>query len=262
MAIQQPAPKIALVTGASSGIGRVLALQLAAAGYSVACVARRHEALAQVLHEIAVNGGQAIAIVADLTQPVDVLAAVGAAHHWHGRLDLVVACAGVYYRGLATGLSAERMGDCLEDNFWSAFRTAAASLPHLVASQGQIWFMNSFDAKKGLPMDSAYVAAKCALAGYAACLRQSMRGTGVHVGSVFPGRVDTPMLRGFRSPWASPKIPAERVARATLRGIRLRRAEVVVPWWCQPLGWVETISPAAADWLVRALRLDGTVSEA
>lgn len=250
-------PPVALVSGASSGIGRALALELCAAGYAVVGIARRQAPLDEWAAAVAARGGTALAEVADCTDPAAVAQAVTTAVRWRGRLDVVVANAGVYHRGAADQLTAAALQQALEDNLWSAFHLATAVLPHLRARRGQLWFVNSFDAKKGLPLDSAYVAAKCALAGYAATLRQALRPAGVHVGSVFPGRVDTPMLTELALPWASPKISAERVARAVRRGIRARRAEVVVPWWCLPLGWAEVVSPRFADWLVRRLRLDG-----
>lgn len=251
---------VALVSGASSGIGRALALQLAAAGHAVVGVARRPAPLDELVAAITAAGGTALAIVADCTDAAAVERALHIANAWRGRLDLVVANAGVYHRGPADELTAAALQQALDDNLWSAFHLAAGALPHLRRSRGQLWFVNSFDAKKGLPLDSAYVAAKCALAGYAATLRQALRPAGVHIGSVFPGRVDTPMLTGLQLPWTSPAIPPERVASAVLRGIRSRRAEVVVPWWCRPLWWADVLSPRLGDWLVRTLRLDGRVT--
>lgn len=230
---------------------------MARAGHAVALVARRADPLARVAAAITANGGQALALPGDATDGSAMAHAVESATVWHGRLDLVVANAGVYSRGLATAVDRAALEAALRDNFWSAFHTVAPALAALRRSRGQIVFVNSFDAKKGLPMDAAYVVAKAALAGYAGTLRQALRGDGVNVLSVFPGRVDTPMLERVDVPAISAKIPPQRVARAVVRALRARRAEVIVPWPCRFLWWCDVLSPRLGDWLVRILRLDG-----
>jgi short-subunit dehydrogenase len=249
---------VAVVTGASSGIGAALAAALAERGHCVALAARRADRLAAVAAQIHGRGGAAFAVPTDATDP-GAVAALCAAARARGAVTVVVANAGVYGRGLASELTAAAMDAALRDNFWSAFHLAQAALPLLRERRGQLVFVASFDAKKGLPMDAAYATAKCALAGYAASLRQALHGSGVQVGIAFPGRVDTPMIDQVAVPWASPKIPTERAVRAILWLLRHRRAEVVVPWWCRPLWWADVLSPRLGDWLVRVLRLDGSV---
>lgn len=257
-AVPAAAP-VALVTGASSGIGAALAQALAAAGYTVALLARRRERLEAVAAAIAAAGGRALVLVADATDRDAVQRAVGEVLRTTGRLDVVVANAGVYTRVEATAVTVAEVEAALRSNFWSAFHLAQAALPTLRAQRsGHLVFVNSFDAKKGLPSDAAYVAAKCALAGYAGTLRQALRADGVHVCTVFPGRVATAMTEGLTVPAISEKISPERVARAVLRALRRRSLEVVVPWHCRFLLWAEVLSPRLGDWLVRVLRLDGT----
>lgn len=256
-AVPAAAP-VALVTGASSGIGEALAKALAATGHTVALLARRRERLEAVAAAIAAAGGRALVLVADATDRDAVRRAVDEVLRATGRLDVVVANAGVYVRGAATAVTAADVEAALRDNFWSAFHLAQAALPTLRAQRsGHLVFVNSFDAKKGMPSDAAYVTAKCALAGYAGTLRQALRADGVHVCTVFPGRVATAMTEGLTVPAISAKITPERVARAVLRALRRRAAEVVVPWHCRLLLWAEVLSPRLADWLVRVLRIDG-----
>lgn len=247
---------VAVVTGASSGIGRGLAAMLARDGHCVVLAARRAPTLQEFAEQLRRDGGTACAEPTDATDPAAVARLVAAAQV-RGELRVVVACAGVYGRGLADSLDAAAMANALRDNFWSAFHLAEAALPPLRRSRGHLVFVNSFDAKKGLPQDAAYAAAKCALAGYAAALRQALRPAGVHVCSVFPGRVDTPMIAHLTTPWASPKVPVARVVAAVRRALARRSPEVIVPWWCRPLWWADVLSPRLGDWLVRWLRLDG-----
>ena len=249
---------VAVVSGASSGIGAALARLLAAQGHDVALLARRRSALDEVAAAVVAAGGQAHVEVVDLTDAVAVARAMASVRAWRPQLDVVVANAGVYQRGLATAVRREHLEAALRDNFWTAFHLVEATLPLLRARRrGQLVFVNSFDAKKGLPMDAAYAAAKAALASYAASLRQALRSDGVGVCTVFPGRVDTPMVDAVQVPAISAKIPPERVARAVLAALRWRRAEVIVPWHIRPLWWLDVVSPRLADWLVARLRLDG-----
>lgn len=248
---------VALVTGASRGIGACIARGLAEDGYAVALLARSRDDLERLAAAIRADGGEALVVVADATDAAAVTAAVQAVHTTWGRLDAVVANAGVYRRGLAVDVTRQDLELALRDNFWSAFHLIEAALPHLRAQRGQVVVLNSFDAKKGMPQDAAYATAKAALASFAASLRQALRPEGVHVCSVFPGRVDTAMVKDLAVPWISAKIPAERVARAVRRAIRRRRAEVLVPWHIRPLWWLDVLSPRLGDWLVRVLRLDG-----
>ena len=249
---------VALVTGASSGIGRAIALALAEAGHAVVLAARRVPLLDEVATAIRARGGAALVAPCDATDRDAVAGVVAAALATFGRLDVVVANAGVYARKPADQVQRADLQAAFTANFWSAFELIQACLPHLLAQgRGQIVLINSFDAKKGLPQDAAYVAAKSALAGYAATLRQAVRDRGVHVCTVFPGRVDTPMIDDLEVPAISAKIPPERVARAVLRALRRRRAEVVMPWHCRLLHWADVLSPRLGDWFVRRLRLDG-----
>jgi len=252
---------VALVTGASSGIGEAVARALARRGYAVVLVARGADRLAAVARAVRGAGGTALELPGDARDRAAVATLIDAAFAWHGRLDVVVANAGVYYRGLATELTPAILEAALRDNFWVAFQVADVAVPRLVAQgQGHLVFVNSFDARKALPMDAAYVVAKSALAGYAAALRQALRPLGVHVCSVFPGRVDTPMIAGLEVPWVSRKVPPARVAAAIVRAVARRRPEVIVPARCRLLLWADVLSPRLSDWLVRRLRLDGRVA--
>jgi short-subunit dehydrogenase len=252
----EPRP-VAVLTGASSGIGAALAAELAAAGWSLMLVARREAPLQQVAAALRARGADVLVTVGDVAERAVCERMVAAALARWQRLDAVVANAGAYDRGTALAATEASVTAALRANFWTGFHAAAAALPALRASRGQVVFVTSFDARKPLPQDTAYALAKAALASYAASLRQALRGSGVAVTTVFPGRVDTPMLADLAVPAISAKIPASRVARAIARAMRRRAAEVVVPWHCRLLLWADVLSPRLGDWLVRVLRLDG-----
>jgi short-subunit dehydrogenase len=248
----------ALVTGASSGIGEALAVELAAAGHAVALAARDVEQLERVAGRIRQRGGEAIAIRCDVTDRAAVGQLVEAVIAAFGRLDVVVANAGTYQRKPATELTRADFDAAFAVNLFGVVHLVEAVLPWMLAEgSGHLVFVTSFDAKKPMPHDGAYAAAKAAVSTYVAALRQTLHGRGVRVCTVFPGRVDTRMTQQLRVPAISAKIAPARVAKAILRAMRRGRAEVVVPWHCRLLLWADTLSPRLGDWLVRVLGLDG-----
>ncbi|MCB9876504.1 MAG: SDR family NAD(P)-dependent oxidoreductase [Planctomycetes bacterium] len=252
---------VALVTGASSGIGRAIAMQLAAEGHAVALAARREAPLQEVAAAIRSAGGEALVVPCDATDAAAVQQLVAHVLRHFGRLDVVVASAGAYLRKPALDTTRADVEQMLAANFWSGFELVQAALPILTAQRrGRLLLIASFDAVVGMPRDAAYVAAKCALRGWAGVVRQGLRGTGVTLTTALPGRVDTPMIDDLEVPAISAKVSAERVARAALRGMRRGKAEVIVPWHIRLLQWASVLSPRLGDWLVRRLGLDGRIA--
>ncbi len=255
--------KVAIITGASSGIGRATALALARAGARVALAARREAELQAVAAEIRAAGGQALVAPTDVTRPAEVERLVAATLQHFGRLDIVVANAGVYVQcRLTSPLTSPEVSEACERslriNFFGSLYPVLAALPHLTAQGGgHIVLISSMDAKKGIPPDGPYVAAKSALAGFGGVLRQELHGTGVGVSIVYPGRVATPMIGALKFHPFSASISPEAAARAVVTAIRRRQAEVIVP----PQAWVlillNALSPRLGDWAVRAFRLEG-----
>ncbi len=253
---------VAVITGASSGIGRATALALARAGARVALAARRRERLEEVAAEVSAMGGQALVLPTDVTRQEQVERLVAATVERWGRLDWVIASAGLYVRCPVTQLSPAEVERSMAVNFYGPLYLVLASLPHLLRQgRGHIFLVTSLDGKKGLPPDGPYVAAKFALSGLGEVMRQELRDTGVHVTILFPGRVDTPMIEDLQVPWISAKVPPEAVARAILRAIRRPRPEIVVPPYAKALVYLNLISPRLGDWAVRHFRLEGWEAE-
>lgn len=254
--------QVAIVTGASSGIGRATALALAREGARVALAARRSSLLEEVAREVEALGGEALVVPTDVTDQAQVEHLVAQTLSRWGQVDLLIANAGAYIRRPIRELTAADVERSMAVNFYGALYAVLAVLPHMLArGQGHIVLVSSMDGKKGLPPDAPYVAAKFALAGFGDVLRQELHGTGVGVTIVFPGRVDTPLIAGLEVPWISAKIPPETVARAILRAIRRRQPEVIVPWQTRLLLYAHVISPRFADWGVRFFHLEGWESQ-
>jgi NADP-dependent 3-hydroxy acid dehydrogenase YdfG len=250
--------KVAIVTGASSGIGRTTALALAKEGALVALTARRGDALLEVAEEIKRQGGEALAVPTDVSVREQVEQMVReVVDHW-SRVDILVANAGAYIQAPIIDLEPEDIQRSFDVNFFGSVYCAKAVLPHMLGRKsGHIVFVTSMDGKIGLPHDAPYVSAKFALTGFCEVLRQEVHGTGVFVTNVLPGRVDTAMIEHIQVPWISAKISPEEVARAILDGIRKRKPIVIIPPQAKLLYCVNVFAPSLSDWLARYFRLEG-----
>jgi len=251
----------AIITGASGGIGRAIATEMAHFGTNLVLAARRERPLQLVAEELKGLGSKALVVPTDVTRRDQVrdLVAVAIAHL--GRVDILVASAGQYVQRRVLELTRHDLDRSMSVNFDGAFYSTMAVLPHMLARQsGHIVFISSLDAKKAIPIDAPYVAAKCALTGMAEVMRQELHGTGVHITTVFPGRIDTAMLAHLDMPWVSPKCPPKTVARAVIRGIRQRKLEVVVPRSMLLWLFLNVLSPRFTDWFARAFHLEGQLA--
>jgi NADP-dependent 3-hydroxy acid dehydrogenase YdfG len=250
--------KIAIVTGASSGIGRATALALAREGAHVALAARNEAALQEVARDIQALEREALVVPTDVTQREQVEHMVaGALAHW-GQVDIFIANAGQYVRCRVPELTVAHVERSMAVNFYGVLYGLLAVLPHMLARKsGHFVLVSSVDGKKGLPIDTPYVSAKFALAGLGEVMRQELRGRGVYVTTVFPGRVDTPLMEDLKVPWISPKYSPEMVARAIVKGIRRRKPEVIVPGFYRLFVILGALSPRLSDWFVRVFHLEG-----
>ncbi len=254
--------KIAIVTGASSGIGRVTALALAKAGVNLALAARREELLREVSQEIEAIGQKALVVPTDVTKQDQVHRLVEETLSRWGQIDILIVNAGQYVRAPVRALSVEDLQHSMSINFYGGVHSVLSVLPHLLArGSGHIVLMATLDAKKGLPLDAPYVAAKFALSGFGEVMRQELHDTGVEVSTIYPGRVDTPLIDNLKVPLISAKINPEAVAKATLRAIRRRRPEMIVPKYAGLIHYINVLSPRLGDWAVRVFRLEGWETE-
>jgi 3-oxoacyl-[acyl-carrier protein] reductase len=212
--------KACLVAGASRGIGRAIALQLAREGARVAAVARGADGLAAVARELAAaGGGPHTTIAADVATPDGATAAVDGTVHALGGLEVAVANTGKSFARswapTADGTSAmtdDDLAKSLDMNVWSAARVAERALPHLVASRGSLTFIASIWGREagGAP---GYNVAKAGVIALAKALARDYAPRGVRVNSIAPGSILFPGGGWERRMQADPEGMADMVRR-------------------------------------------------
>ncbi len=183
----------ALVTGASSGIGRAIALRLAEAGASVLATGRNHDALTRLAKEAAELDLAVHHHAADVTRPADRALLAGAARGELPNLAVVVHSAGLYHRGPIVETPLAELDRLLDVTVRASYALTRTLLPDLIAATGDVVFVNSTQGLAAGPDVGAYAAAKQALRAVADSLRAEVAADGVRVCSVFPGRTATPM---------------------------------------------------------------------
>jgi len=185
--------RVAIVTGASRGIGRAVALRLGAAGTAVVAAARGDHADA-VAAEIQAAGGRAVAVSADVTDRAQVEAMVATALDRFGRVDVLVNNAGVTRDQLAMRMSPEDWDAVVSTNLTSAFGCVRAVLRSMVKQRyGRIISMGSVVGQMGNPGQANYAASKAGLEGFSRALARELASRKITVNVVAPGMIDTDM---------------------------------------------------------------------
>lgn len=218
-----PSP-IALVTGASSGLGAGLARYLAREGFRVALVARRTVELTDVAEDIESAGGEALVLTCDVTVQTQVRAAVARCREHWGPVDLLVCNAGVSTAADARAFAASEIARLVAVNLLGAAYAVEEVLPEMLARDaGHLVAVGSLAGYGGLPQTAAYSASKGALHNLFESLRLDLRGTGVDVTLITPGWVRTPLTDKNEHPMPFLMELDEAVERMA-RAIRRRRA--------------------------------------
>jgi short-subunit dehydrogenase len=256
--------QVSIVTGASSGIGRALALQLAGQGARVVLAARRAELLEDIAAACRQAGGEALAVPTDVADEAQCKALVEKAVAAFGRLDLLVNNA-----GLAVIARLEDYSDLglfkhtVDVNFYGAVYCTYFALPHLIRSRGRIVAVSSLGGKAPAPYNSPYVASKFAIHGFFDSLRIEMMKYGVSVTIICPYWVVTgfheaqmdkdgvPKGPSGRAIYTEKMMTAERCAEITLRAAYRREREVMMGP-SRLIAWLKLLAPGLIDRFVIA----------
>jgi len=242
---------VTFVSGASSGIGRALALRLAARGDMIVAAARRQDLLDGLVRGIAAAGGHAQAVTCDVTDAAEVTRAIAAAAA-AGPLDRIVLCAGGGRRSAAERFTAAHLGETLALNLMGVAHCVEAALPGMLArGQGHIVAVGSLAARRGLPGGAEYSAAKAALARLLEGLRVELAPRGIAVTLLEPGFVRVSAAKKRRPL----EVPLDRAVGRMVAAIEARRPVCAFPLSLRLILGTLGILPAAwGDAILRRLR--------
>lgn len=222
--------KVLFITGASSGIGRALAVEFGRRGAAMGLLARRGDVLQEIVKEVEAAGGRALALPADVRDAGAVSRAAQQVSQAYGPIDVMVANAGVGATTDARELKAEAVADVININVMGAVNSATAVLPAMVErGRGQLVVISSLAAYRGLPKSAAYCASKAAVSAFFESLRVDLRGTDVDVTIIHPGFIKTPLTAGRQAnmPYL---MELDEAVKKIVRAIENRKKSYAFPW--------------------------------
>ena len=256
--------KVAIVTGASSGLGVVLAEELAKAGAHLVLFARREDKLADAAEHCRALGARVVTVVGDVTVVDDCKRLVDNAVAEFGRVDFLMANAGI-----SMWAKFEEIEDVsvfrklMETNYLGVVNGVHAVLPELKKTKGMIVAISSIQGKIGVPLHTGYVASKHAVLGFFEALRMELDGSGVDVLTVLPHWLrgtdlrqsafgkDGGTLGASSRKHSKESITLEDCSAAILKAMKKRKRELVIPWKLRALPWLNLLNPKIVSWLVK-----------
>jgi len=253
--------QVVIVTGASAGIGRSLALQLSGQGAKMAIAARRAERLEQVAAECRQRGGDVLVVPTDISDELQCKALVEKTIEKFGRLDLLINNAGLAVTALLEDFpNLDLFRHTMNVNFYGAVHCTYYALPHLAQSKGRILTISSLGGKAAIPYNTPYCASKYAMHGFYDALRMELYQHGVSVTMVCPWWVVTEfheaqmdkngVLRGARGRaiYTKKMMTADQCATIALRAAEKRRREVLMGPGALAV-WLKLLAPGFLDWI-------------
>lgn len=249
---------VVLLTGASEGIGRALALQLASVRARLVLAARNTARLEEVAALCRARGAEAIAVTTDVASEPQCRALVEAALERFGRLDVLVNNAGATMWSTLAGLEdLDLLERLMRVNYLGAAWITRHALPALIASRGRIVAISSVAGLTGVPTRTGYAASKHAMFGFFDSLRIELAATGVSVTVVAPDFVLSEIHRRASGPDGQPLgtspmqeariMSAEACARIVLDAAWRRRRLALTSWRSRALRWLRLVAPGTVD---------------
>ncbi len=251
------ANQVAIVTGASSGLGLEIAKTLAKEGAAVGVLARRKDLLDALVAEIQAARGRAAAVAADVSNREQTIAAIHFLRDQLGPIDLLVANSGIGRPTLVEPINHEEIDAMFQINLMGVVYAIEAVLPEMIQRRkGHISAVSSLASYLAMPAESGYCASKAAVNMYLDCLRIHMREYGIHVTTICPGFIDTPMVAAntFKMPWL---MKADAASRSIVDALHRKKKVHNFPW---QLTLLIKFAQWMPDWLV-AWALKGKAGE-
>ena len=266
--------QVVIVTGASAGIGKALALLLASQGAKVAIAARRAERLEQVAAECRRLGGEALVVPTDVTEEVQCKALVEKTIAAYGKLDMLINNAGLAVSALFDEFpDLHLFKHTMDVNFYGAVYCTYYALPHLKQTRGRIVAISSLGGKAALPYNAPYIASKYAMHGFYDTLRMELRQQGVSCTVVCPSWVATEFHEAQMDKDGVPRGPqgrlyytkrtmsAGRCAELILKAGYGRRRELLMGGGALVV-WLKVLAPGFVDWLAIKLFIEPLIRRA
>ena len=237
--------KTALITGASRGIGRAIALELAQEGAKcLILVARNHDRLNAVAEEVTALGTIAVSLPLDLSQTIEVNIAIAQVWRDMGPIDILINCAGVAHQSSFLRSRFEDVQSEIELNLLGMYAiTRMVARRMAVQRNGRIVNVSSLMGKVAAPTMATYSATKFAIVGFTQALRGELAAYNIKVTALLPSLTDTDMahdLQWFR--WVSMMTPKQ-VAKALIAGLNRDAPEILVGWQSHMAVWCHRLFP-------------------
>ncbi|HKR59927.1 MAG TPA: SDR family NAD(P)-dependent oxidoreductase [Pyrinomonadaceae bacterium] len=244
--------KTVLITGASSGIGRGLALELSRRGAKVGLVARRAESLNELVHEVETANGQALALPADVMDVASLQSAAERLRSTFGPIDILIANAGVGATVDGAELKGSAVAAVVNVNVLGAANSVEAVVPEMVKrGKGQLVVISSLAAYRGLPKSAAYCASKAAVSAFFESLRLDLQPRGIDVTIIHPGFIKTPLTAGRHAQMPF-LMELDDAVTKIVGAIEKRRKSYAFPWQLASLVRAGMLMPNFMyDWISR-----------
>lgn len=245
--------KVALITGASRGIGRAIAYELARNGIRrLILVARNPRRLDQVSEDVSSMGVEAIPLVMDLTSRADVSATIAKAWRDHGDIDLLVNCAGVAHQAPFLRSRFFDMQQEMSTNMMGMYLVTSLIARRMVTRRsGTIVNVSSLMGKIAAPTMATYSATKFAIVGFTRALRLELAPHNVKVMSLLPTLTDTDMAKDLQTFRGVIPTSAQQVACALIQGLGKDSAEVLIGWQSHMAVWCDRLAPRLLDLVLK-----------
>jgi dehydrogenase/reductase SDR family member 7B len=255
--MEQLKNKIAIVTGASSGIGKALSIALAEQGCNLAIAARNSESLNATAELVRGKGVCCIAIVTDVTKEKDCKNLIDATIREFGTIHILVNNAGITMRALFNDADISVIRQLMDTNFWSMVYCTKYALPEILKNKGSVVGISSIAGYKGLPGRTGYSASKFAMQGFLESLRIENLKTGLHVLIACPGYTasnirNAALNKDGKSQSESPLdesklMTAEKVAQHIVNAIINRKRTIVLTTQGKLVVWLNKFFPGFMD---------------
>lgn len=250
--------KNVVVTGASSGIGKQVALDFSKEGANVVLIARRKDRLKEVKDECGEFGGKVIAVSCDVSDYMQIESAVHMIKKEFPKIDILINNAGVGRAGSLEKMDVKDVEDMIKVNYLGIVYCTKEFLPQLIESRGHIVNIGSIAGRFPTINFAGYCASKYAVAGFSECMQLELKAKGIKVHLINPGIVKTeifnhPSLEHVKNSKTRFMEPSE-ISKAIMDSIRKNQFEVFVPWKWKMVYKIKILSYSLFNWIRKILR--------